>query len=302
MEMIRRTAQRGLLFAGFCLVVAGSIPEHAIAQDPAGDESGPRVFLRLAADSSAVGHFRFTGREQSQLVFDIPADDPRNELLAAVTAPKTITRDIAGTVVSTPAEGDEERRYLIYWLGYRLAGAEEDRTLSSMQWDSIFQAAGRRAELRFTARGQPRGVKVSSDAVRPVAQSLADVLSGLALALPADSVGLTEHWEDELAVPMDGLDGLRKQVIIEVSYRLTGLDMEPDGLKAHIEFDGEPVSISDDSGEVTGKYFGESVFSVSGGRYEQVLAIANLEVKWKDSSGLPPSRTVLEWRGELIRR
>jgi hypothetical protein len=302
MEMIGRRAQKVLLFAGLCLAVAGSLPKHAFAQEPAGDERDRKVFLRLAADSGAVGHFRFTGRGQSQLIFDIPQDDPRNELLASVTAPRTITRDIAGTIVSTPAKGDEERRYLIYWLGYKLAGVEEDRTLSPVQWDSIFQAAGRRAELRFTARGQPLGVQVSSEAVRPVAQSLANVLSGLALALPADSVAVTEQWEDELAVPIDGLDGSQKQVIIEVSYRLTELVVEPNDVKAHIEFDGEPVSISDDAGEVTGKYFGESVFSVSGGRYEQVMAIANLEVKWKDSSGLPPSRTVLEWRGQLIRR
>jgi hypothetical protein len=256
----------------------------------------------LAADSGAVGHFRFTGQGQSQLVFDIPPDDPRNELLASITQPKTITRDIAGTIVSTPAEGDDERRYLIYWLGYRLAGIEEDRSLTPIQWDSIFQAAGRRAELRFTARGQPRGVQVSSEAVRPVAQSLADVLAGLALALPADSVGPTDRWRDELAVPVEGLDGSKKLVVVEVSYRLTELQVEPGGVKAHIEFDGAPVRIGDDSGEVTGKYFGESVFSVDGGRYEQVMAIANLEIKWKDSSGLPPSRTILEWRGQLVRR
>lgn len=286
-----------LCVAFICLSVG-----RAAAQEAAEEPSVRRALLRLAADSGVVGHFRFTGQENSRVIFDIPSDDRRNELLASVTAPKTKTQDIAGTIVSTPVGREDERRYIIYWLGYKFSSGEEDRSLSSVQWDSIFQKAGRRAELRFSALGQPRGVDVSSEAVRPVAQSLADVLAGLALGLPADSVAATDSWDGQLAVPVSGLDGARKLVVMQVTYRLAELTVEIDGLKAHIEFDGEPVSITDDAGEVTGKYFGESVFSVNGGRYEQVMAIANLEVKWKDSSGLPPSRTVVEWRGQLTRR
>ncbi len=292
---------RGRRVLGLCVVLTCLGAARVHAQEPAAEPSARRALLRLVADSAVIGHFRFTGKENSRIIFDIPADDQRNELLASVTAPKTTTRDIAGTIVSTPAEREGERRYLIYWLGYRFAG-EEDRSLTSAQWDSIFQAVGRRAELRFSARGQPRGVDVSSEAVRPVAQSLADVLAGLALVLPEDSVEVADNWQGQLAVPVSGLDGVRKLVVMNVTYRLTALTVEIDGIRAHIEFDGEPVSITEDAGEVTGKYFGESVFSVDGGRYEQVMAIANLEIKWKDSSGLPPSRTVVEWRGQLIRR
>jgi hypothetical protein len=302
MEMMGSIMVRGRRLLPLCAAIACLSAARAAAQEAADEPSGRRALLRLAADSGVVGHFRFTGQENSRIVFDIPSDDRRNELLASVTAPKTTTRDIAGTVVSTPAGIEDERRYIIYWLGYKFFTGEEDRSLTSAQWDSIFQKVGRRADLRFSALGQPRGVDVSAEAVRPVAQSLADVLAGLALALPADSVAVSDSWDGQLAVPVSGLDGARKLVVMRVTYRLAELTVEIDGLKAHIEFDGEPVSITDDAGEVTGKYFGESVFSVNGGRYEQVMAIANLEVKWTDSSGLPPSRTVVEWRGQLIRR
>lgn len=290
-----------LLLLALGLASAGPSASPARAQEPEAGTPGRRVLMRLAADSGVVGHFKFTGEETSRLVFDILDDDPRAALLASVTEPRRTVREIAGTIVSTPASADEDRRYLIYWLGYRLTG-EEGRSLTSMQWDSIFQKAGRRAVLRFTARGQPRGVEVSSEAVRPVAQSLANVMSGLALTLPADSVGEGSRWQDAVAVPVSGPDGSRELVVIQVTYRLTQLDLVPDGLKAHIEFDGEPVRVGDDAGEVSGQYFGESVFSVSGGRYEQMLAVANLEVKWNDTSGLPPSRTLVEWQGLLTRR
>jgi hypothetical protein len=286
-----------LCIAGACLQA-----DPAMAQEAADRPPGARVMLRLAADSAVVGAFRFTSQATSQLSFDIPPDDPRNELLASVTAPRTTTRDIAGTVVSTPAERDAERRYAIYWLGYRFSEGEEERSLNSAQWDSIFQAAGRRAVLRFTARGQPLGVEVSSDAVRPVAQSLADVLAGLALTLPADSVGIGARWDDQLAVPVNGPDGSRKVVTMSVTYRLAELSGDPGGLRARIEFDGAPTGITDGSGEISGKYFGESVFSLGRGRYEQVMAIADLEVVWNDTGGLPPARTVVEWRGQLISR
>lgn len=294
--------KRTRLLVSICIAGAGLCAQRAAGQEPTGRSEGPRVLLRFAADSSVVGAFRFTGQATSQLVFDIPRDDPRNELLASVTAPRTTTRDIAGTVVSTPAETEAERRYVIYWLGYRLSEGEEERSLTSAQWDSIFQVAGRRAVLRFTARGQPLGVDVASDAVRPVAQSLADVLAGLALTLPADSVGIGGRWSDQLAVPVDAPDGSRKVVTMSVTYRLAELSGEPGGLRARIEFDGAPVSVTDGSGEVDGKYFGESIFSLGRGRYEQVMAIANLEVAWKDTGGLPPARTVVEWRGQLISR
>ncbi|NIR45659.1 MAG: hypothetical protein GWN99_14765 [Gemmatimonadetes bacterium] len=272
----------------------------AAAQGP-DRTGGRRVQLRLVADSGVVGHFRFTGQLTSRLVFDIPEDDPRHDLLAAVTAPQSTTRDVAGTVVSTPAAADEDRRYLIYWLGYRFSG-EEDRTLSPVAWDSIFQKVGRRATLRFSPLGRPLGVQVSSDAVRPVARSLADILAGLAMALPADSVGLGGRWEGQVAVPITAPDGSRQEALVQVTYRLAEVSREPDGVRARIEFDGEPVGVSIGVRTVSGEYFGESVFSVSGGYYEEMMALANLEVNWEDTSGLPPSRTVIEWRGQLIRR
>ena len=66
----------------------------------------------MASDSNVVGHYRFTVQVKQRLAFDIAADDPRAELLASATVPKEKVTDVAATVVSTPKEEDEERRYI----------------------------------------------------------------------------------------------------------------------------------------------------------------------------------------------
>jgi len=298
--------ERRLTGAALCLLLgstlAGSSQPGVSAKDASGaGRQEPKVHLRMARDSLVVGHYRFTVQEVQQLAFDIPSDDPRAELLRSVAEPKEKQTDVAATIVSTPTDVGAERRYLAYWLGYRIMG-DDVRGLSPVQWDSIFQAAGRRAVMRFSPRGQAKGVEVASDAVRPVAQALANTLSGLAMELPVDSVEPGGRWGGNLAVTVDAPDGSRLTVIMQVRYRLRELERGPEGLVARIEFDGEPVPATGDAPETTGEYYGESYFSVSAGRYDKIMALANLEVEWHDPSGLPPGRWLVRWRGDVVRR
>ncbi len=294
--MCRRSALAPALTVAFVLGNNAA----AWSQEPPQRTGEPRALLRLTADSGVVGHYKFTVQERRRLVFDLPEDDPRAALLRSASEPKQTEAVIAATVVSMPRER-EERRYIAYWLGYRLSG-DEVQSLSPLQWDSIFQKVGRRAVLRFSPRGQPRGVQVGSDAVRPVGQALAAILSGLAMGLPADSVTRGSVWEGDVAVQVTAPDGSRGAVAIRVTYRLREFWDEPGGLKARVEFDGEPQSTDVEKATASGRYFGESIFAVREGRYEQLLALANLELSWSDSTGLPPSRAVIEWQAQLNRQ
>jgi hypothetical protein len=291
---------RPLAVVGLTLVLSLALcgPADAAQQTESGG-SGPRVWLRLAADSAVVGHYRFTVRETRRIVFDIAPDDPRAELLRSATTPKQTVTDIAATVVSTPVPPDEGRRYVAYWLGFKFGG-DDVRGLSALQWDSIFQKVGRRAVLRFSPRGRPQGVEVGSDAVRPVGRAMARTLAGLALTLPADSVAPGARWEGRVAITLQAPDGSELVTPIQVTYRIRSIEREADGLYARIEFDGEPVAGASGP-RVKGNYFGESVFAVNSGRYERLMALANLEIPWEDSTGLPPSRILIEWRGEFTR-
>ncbi len=286
---------------GLAVVLALAPAGSALAAQQGGGEpdGGPRVRLRLAGDSAVVGHYRFTVHETRRIVFDLPPDDPRLELLrSAATAKQTIT-DIAATVVSTPAGPDEDRRYLAYWLGFKFSG-DDVRGLSPIQWDSIFQKAGRRAVLTFSPRGRPKGVEVASDAERPVGRAMARTLAGMALALPADSVGRGARWQSRVAITLEAPDGSDLVTPIQVTYHVRSIEQEADGLRARIEFDGKPVPMGSGAA-ADGSYFGESVFDVDRGRYERLVALANLEIPWEDTSGLPPGRILVEWRGELSR-
>ncbi len=262
-------------------------------------QSWPPMMLQLTADSGVVGHYRFTTREKHQLIFDIPSDDPRAELLASATAPKTKNTEFAVTIVSVSDEGAADRRYIMYWLGYRVTG-DEVQTLSGLQWDSIFQSVGRQAILSISPGGMPKGVSVTSEAVRPVGQAMAGVLSSLALGLPADSVIEGDTWEAVVSVPVRRPDGTRLMAPIVVTYRLRAFTQEGGKLRARIEFDGQPAP-SDGGDEVSGRYFGESAFAVREGHYDRLFAASRLEVKWADSGGLPPSRSLVEWEAELNR-
>lgn len=261
----------------------------------------PRVILRLASDSAVVGHYKLVMRESSRLTFDIAADDPRQELLQVATTPKHTAIEIAATIVSVPRQTEENRRYTLYWLGFRHTG-DEIRSLSPIQWDSIFRQVGRRAVLTLSPTSRPLGVEVSSDAARPVGEAFARSLTALALTLPVDSAGVGSSWQSDVAVPVRGVDGTRTLIPVRVNYRLRALEDEPDGLRARIEFDGQPLTMGDRAVEVSGSYFGESLFAVGTGRYERVMAVADLEIAWPvDESGLPPSRSIVEWRAELNR-
>lgn len=292
---------RRLLFLSVGVTLAGWNSTQALAQDEVAVSQARSALLRMARDSAVVGHYRFSVREHQQLVFDIPADDPRSALLESATVPKEKTTEVAATLVSTPSEPEGERRYIAYWLGYKIEGSEV-RGLSPLQWDSIFREAGRRAVVRFSPRGRARGVEVGSDAVRPVGQALASALQGLATALPPDSVSQGSRWQDRVAVAFDAPDGSRLIATVEVTYRLREFQEAADGPIARIEFDGEPVQSSAESSAITGRYFGESYFAVTQGRYDRVMALANLEVEWKDASGLPPSRSIVEWQAQITRR
>jgi hypothetical protein len=302
MPAIERSAVAGAicLFSAFTLAGSSS-PGASVTDGPDTSHQEQRALLRMARDSLVVGHYRFSVQEVRRLAFDIPSDDPRAELLRSAGTPKEKQTDVAATVVSTPAGPDAERRYIAYWLGYRIIG-DDVQGLSPVQWDSIFQVVGRRGIVRFTSRGQPRGVEVASDAVRPVAQALANTLSGLAMELPLDSVVAGGRWGGNVAVNVDAPDGSRLIVPVQVRYRLREFQEGPDGLVARIEFDGEPVPASDDAPKATGQYYGESYFSVTAGRYNRIMALANLEVEWHDPSGLPPGRWTVRWRGDVVRR
>jgi hypothetical protein len=290
---------RRFVFVAAGLALAASVALPAAAQQEGG-RSKPRVLLRMASDSAVVGHYRFTVREKRRLVFDIPADDPRAALLQSTTVPKEMITDIAATIVSTPVEPDEERRYLVYWLGFKVGG-DDVRGLSPLQWDSIFQKVGRRAVVRFSPLGHPEGVEVTSDAVRPVGEAMARTLSAFALALPVDSVSVGSRWEDDVAITLRAPDGSERLTPLRITYRLRAIERELGGWFARIEFDGEPIHGASGA-DVTGRYFGESVFAVNKGRYERAMALANLEMAWEDTTGLPPSRSLIEWRGEFSRR
>jgi hypothetical protein len=291
---------RRFLLLGFGLTLAGWGAGDVLAQSGGRDSGRQSVLLRLAGDSSVVGHSKLSTVERGRLVLDIPNDDPRVALLQSATAPRQRMMELAATFVSVPREPEAERLYLVYWLGYRVTG-DEVRGLSALQWDSIFQEVGRQAALRVSARGQPQAVEVAAAAVRPVGQSFDEALAALALALPADSVTIGASWQDEVVLAVDAPDGSRQQITIAVVYRLARIDDEAGRLIARIEFDGDAVAGAAGAAEVAGRYYGESVFAVEEGRYDRVMALAKLEVRWSDSSGLPPNHSVYEWQTELNR-
>lgn len=288
----------GLPLAALLLVLFLAAP--ASSQEEGAGYAGPPVLLRMASDSAVVGHYKFTVVEKQQMLFDIAADDPRRQLLESATVPKQTTTEIAATIVSTPRADDEDRRYIAYWLGYKVSG-DDMKALTPIQWDSIFRKVGRRAVLTFSPRGHPKGVEVAG-AARPVGQSLADALSALALPLPADSVTEGSGWQDDVVVSLAAPDGSRWGAAIRVNFRVRELRESSEGLYARIEFDGEPVGTSGSSRKVAGSYFGDSVFDVTHGRYDRMLALANLEIEWEDTSGLPPSRSLVEWQAKVARR
>lgn len=281
--------------------LALAAPTAVVAQEDVPRPVEPRVVLRMVADSSVIGHYRFSIREREQLLFDIAPDDPRAALLESATVPKETNTDIAATIVSTHREPDEERRYFVYWLGYRVTG-DNLQTLTPIQWDSIFQAAGRRAVLRVSPQGRPTGVEVTSDAVRPVARALAGALSALALALPVDTVGVGSRWDDNVAVKLKAPDGSERSLAVHVNYRLREFQSATGEVVARIEFDGEPVHGSLADAKVSGRYYGETYFAVERGRYKEGLALANFEIEWEDTSGLPPSRSIIEWQAKFVSR
>lgn len=282
------------------LVSSGDTPGVTTRVDPR-QGSTPRVLLRLTADSGVVGHFKFTAKETHRLSYDIPADDPRASLLSSTEGPWRRTTEVALTMVSLGQPSDSLRRYIVYWLGYRLSG-DEVRSLTSMQWDSIFRAAGRRAAVTLTAEGQPRDVQVSSEAVQPVGEALAAILGASPLQLPADSVTIGDHWSGGVQVPVRRPDGTRARVIVQLDYELRRIEDEGDGRFARIQVSGRPVRVAGDSVAVSGDYFGEAVFSVTAGRFERADAQAQLEVQWPvGSEGLPASRSSVEWVGEFSR-
>ena len=285
----------------FFLVVAvaiGGTASICVAQESSQNSA---VLLRLTADSGVVGHYKFTTTETHQLAFDIPDDDPRASLLASATAPKHRTTEVAVTIVSLSDPADEEaRRYLLYWLGYKVSG-DEVRSLTGLQWDSIFQEVGRRAVFHMSSVGEPRGVEVTSDAARPVGRAFGEIVSSLGLALPTDFVNEGDKWDGQVSVPIRRPDGTRLMFPMTVTYRLVELSSAPEGLMARIEFDGIPVGRVEGVEEASGQYFGEAVFAVTGGRYERMSAGSRLEVKWSDSGGLPASSSHVEWQGGFQR-
>jgi len=292
-------SSRLFLLFGLGLVLAGLGPGDVSAQNGLDSDRRP-VLLRVAGDSSVVGHYKLSVVERGRLVLDIPSDDPRVSLLQSATVLRQRALELAATFVSVPRAPEAERLYLVYWLGYRVTG-DEVRGLSALQWDSIFQEVGRQAKLRVSARGQPEPVEVAAAAVRPVGQSLDEALAGLALTLPADSARVGARWEGEVQLAVDAPDGSRQRITIAVVYHLARLENEAGRLVARIEFDGDAVGGTAGFAEVAGRYYGESVFAVDEGRYDRVMALAKLEVGWSDTSGLPPNHSVFEWQTELNR-
>lgn len=285
-------------------MVVGAVPrgiELGSAGTTSEAQDGPRVLLRLAADSGVVGHYRFQVQEVHRLAYDVTADDPRAAILSTATGPWDRNTDIALTMVVNPAAPVDMPEYLIYWLGYRVTG-DETRSLTPAQWDSIFQVTGRRAVLRFGRLGEPVGVEVSADAVRPVGEALATMLAAAPLSLPPDSVNEGSTWEGFARVPVRRPDGTRVAVRVRLEYRLRRISDEPDARFARIEFDGRPLELVDGDSGVEGRYFGEAVFAVHAGRYEQLTATAELEVAWPASEGgLPSSRSQTTWQARFIR-
>ena len=280
------------------LVLATGWPSYGFAQN-AGVNGERRFLLRMTADTGVVGAYGFTTNETHQLSFDISEDDPRRQLLESATAPRERDTKIAATIVSLPRPEEDNRRYMLYWLGYSVTG-DEVRSLTPLQWDSIFQATGRRAVVRLTPTGEPRGVEVTSDAVRPVGQAFATMLASLAVGLPRDSVGVGATWHGRVAIPVRRPDGSRTLAPVDVTYRLRQVRREPEGLMARIEFDGAPAT--EEGLDASGRYFGEAIFAVEAGRFEELMALAEIEVAWPQSeSGLPPSRSLSQWQGQITR-
>lgn len=285
-------------------LVAGTAPhdgEPLWAGSAGGTQDGPKVLLRLAADSGVVGHYRFQAQEVHRLAYDVPADDPRAAVLSTATGPWDRNTDIALTMVVNPSAPVESREYLLYWLGYRVTGAET-RSLTPAQWDSIFQVTGRRAVLTFSPRGETLGLEVSADAVRPVGEALATMLAAAPFSLPPDSVNEGSTWEGVARVPVRRPDGTRAAVRVRLEYRLRRISDEPGARFARIEFDGRPLELVGGDSEVQGRYFGEAIFAVHAGRYEQQTATAELQVAWPaGEGGLPSSRSYTTWQGQFIR-
>ncbi len=259
------------------------------------------VLLRMKSDSGVVGSYKFQTSEIHRLAYELAEDDPRGEFLSSATGPWNRTTEVALTMVSTARADAASPRYLVYWLGYRISG-DEARSLSAMQWDSIFRTVGRRAVVHMTPTGQIENVQVSSDAVRPVGRSLAAILGGLALDLPADSVDAGAEWHGGVVIPVRRPDGTRTQATIRVRYLLRRFEVQPEGRLVRIEFDGEPAEVGERADSVSGVYFGEAIFAVGEGRFDRMRAEARLDVHWKPAGGLPASRSRTEWVGQFTRR
>ena len=290
-----------IVVLSMCVMLAGGAAVPTTAEAGTQQEAPPRrVLLRFAADSGVVGSYKFTTNETHHLSYDIAPDDPRAELLSPSTGPRQWKTELVLTMVTGTQTSDEERRYIIYWLGYRVSG-DDVQTLTALQWDSIFQKAGRRAVLKMTPLGLPQGIEVSSDAVRPVGQALASILGGMATDLPADSVAVGDSWSGRVAIPVRRPDGTRVRATVEVTYRLAKFVNGPEGETAHIEFDGEPIEMDGEVDFFSGRYFGEGVFAVHEGRYERMIAAGKLDVAWAIKGDLPPSRSQVDWQGEFNR-
>ncbi len=111
-----------------------------------------------------------------------------------------------------------------------------------------------------------------------------------------------DRWLGRALIPVTAPDGSRGRVGIEITYRLAEITTDEHGPRARIEFGGVPGELASGGGRVTGEYYGECVFSIPFGRFDQMMAIANLEVDWNDSgSGLPPSRSLAHWNAAFTR-
>lgn len=283
------------------LSVLGAAGPNA-GQGSSGHRQDPsRVLLRMSTDSGVVGHYRFQTRETHRLSYEIAPDDPRAEILSSTAGPWNRTTQVALTMVVNPSMSEDELRYFVYWLGYRVSG-DEARTLTPVQWDSIFRKVGRRGVVTLSRRGEPRGVEVPGEALRPVGEALARILAAVPFTLPHDSVSVGDRWQGLARVPVRRPDGTRAEVAVRLDYRLRRIREEGEGPVARIEFDGRPVEVIGEDVEVSGTYFGEAIFAIHQGRYEGLTASAELEVAWPATeSGLPPSRSHANWQGDLTR-
>jgi hypothetical protein len=171
-----------------------------------------------------------------------------------------------------------------------------------MQWDSIFQKVGRRGVVELSEVGRVQNVEVAGDAVRPVGEALAGILASLPLRLPVDSVRPGDRWEGDVQVPVRRPDGTRSPVTVPLEYRLRRIVDEPDARFAHLTFDGRPIEPPQGASSASGIYTGEAVFAVHSGRFERLVARAEIEVGWPESeAGLPSSHSGLEWQGSFGR-